>query len=65
MAFYHDFEKATQAYRQREWENAAAQFELLLKRKSGERPSELFLERCRNRNNPDDIIGAESRRLLH
>ena len=65
MAFYHDFEKATQAYRQREWENAAAQFESLLKRKSGERPSELFLERCRNHNNPDDIIGAESRRLLH
>jgi len=58
IAFYRDFEKATQAYRQREWENAAAQFESLLKRKSGERPSELFLERCRNRNNPDDIIGA-------
>ena len=58
IAFYRDFEKATQAYRQREWEDAAAQFESLLKRKSGERPSELFLERCRNRNNPDDIIGA-------
>jgi len=65
IAFYHDFEKATQAYRQREWENAAAQFESLLKRKSEERPSELFLERCRNHNNPDDLIGAESRRLLH
>jgi adenylate cyclase len=58
IAFYRDFDKAMQTYRQREWENAGAQFETLLKRKSGERPSELFLERCRNHKGPDDIIGA-------
>jgi class 3 adenylate cyclase len=55
IAFYRDFEKAMQTYGQREWESAAARFESLLKRKSGDRPSELFLERCRNRK---DIIGA-------
>lgn len=55
IAFYREFEKAMQTYRQREWESAAARFESLLKRKSGDRPSELFLERCRNHK---DIIGA-------
>ena len=55
IAFYRDFEKAMQTYGQREWESAAARFESLLKRKSGDRPSELFLERCRNHR---DKIGA-------
>jgi hypothetical protein len=53
-----DFDNAVQAYRQREWETAAAQFESLLKRKPGERPSELFLERCRNHSDSPDSIGA-------
>jgi adenylate cyclase len=54
-AFFRDFEKAIETCRQREWENAAAQFESLVKRKSGDRPSELFLKRCRN---DKDSIGA-------
>jgi hypothetical protein len=58
IAFYRDFDKAMQTYRQREWETAAAQFESLLKRKPGERPSELFLERCRNHKDSPDDIGA-------
>ena len=62
VAFYRDFEKAMQAYRQREWENAAAQFESLVKRKSAERPSELFLERCRkHEDSPDNIIRRTDR----
>jgi len=62
VAFYRDFEKAMQAYRQREWENAAAQFESLVKRKSAERPSELFLERCRkHKDSPDNIIRRTDR----
>jgi adenylate cyclase len=59
IAFYRDFEKAMQTYRQGKWESATAQFEALLKRKSGDRPTELFLERCRNhKDGPDNMIGG-------